>query len=325
MRRREVFALLGGAAAWPAALQAQQITAKIGIIIPRSASAAADNVDALKIGLRQLGYIEGENLVARWRFFDQSYDQVPAVVAQMVQEGINLLVVGGTTPAILAKRTTASKPIIFVGVSDPIGSGLIQSLARPGGNATGLATAHEEAYAQKCLEILKELLPSASDVAVLYNPSNPFNLGFVREVRRAADGLNVRTVALEARNSDELARVFSATSPTPPYSLIVATDPFLAARVQEVVAGVNKQRLAAIFGFKEYVKAGGLLSYGANLPDMYRRVAAYVDQVSKGAAPADLPVELPTKFELVINLKTAQAIGLEIPPTLLARADEVIE
>jgi putative ABC transport system substrate-binding protein len=217
------------------------------------------------------------------------------------------------------------RPIVFVGVSDPIGAGVAQSLARPGGNATGFATAHEEAYARKSLELLKEVLPSASRVAVLYNPANPFNVNFYHQVQHAAIALAVRIDAIDARNIEELDTVITALSAKPPDALLVATDPFLAGRVHEIVTATIQQKLPALFGFREYPQAGGLMSYGANLADMYRRVATYVDRILKGAKPADLPIELPTKFELVINLKTAKALGLNVPTTLLFRADEVIE
>jgi putative tryptophan/tyrosine transport system substrate-binding protein len=243
----------------------------------------------------------------------------------MVRAGVSLLLVRGTTPAIIVNKVTISKPIVFVGVSDPIGAGLARSLARPGGNATGLATAHEEAYAQKSLELMKEALPSASHVAILYNSANPFNVRFLREVQRAAGTLRVKTEAFDARTSEELDRATTAIAIKGLDALLVATDPFLAGRVQEIVTATNEQKLPAMVGFKEYPKAGGLISYGANLPEMYRRVALHVDRILKGAKPSDLPIELPTRFELVINLKTAKALGLDVPPTLIARADEVIE
>ena len=197
--------------------------------------------------------------------------------------------------------------------------------ARPGGNATGFATAHEEAYARKSLEFLKEILPSASRVAVLYNPTNPFNVNFYHQVQHTAIALAVRIDAIDARNIEELDTVITALSAKPPDALLVTTDPFLAGRVHEIVTATIQQKLPALFGFREYPQAGGLMSYGANLADMYRRVATYVDRILKGAKPADLPIQLPTTFELVINLKTAKALGLNVPTTLLVRADEVIE
>jgi len=197
--RREFITLVGGvAAAWPIAGRAQQPATipKVGIIFPRPATAAADNIAALKNGLRDLGYIEGETFLADWYFSEGNYEQIPAVVERMITGGANLLLVGGTTPAIIVRKAT-TKPIVFVGVSDPVGAGLAESLAHPGGNATGLATAHEEAYAQKSLELLKEIIPSARHVAVLYNPANPFNVTFLREVQRAANTLRVELNAFE--------------------------------------------------------------------------------------------------------------------------------
>jgi len=325
--RREFITLVGGvAAAWPIAGRAQQPATipKVGIIFPRPATAAADNIAALKNGLRDLGYIEGETFLTDWFFSEGNYEQIPAVVERMITGGADLLLVGGTTPAMIVRKST-TKPIVFVGVSDPVGAGLAESLARPGGNATGLATAHEEAYAQKSLELLKEIIPSARHVAVLYNPANPFNVTFLREVQRAANTLRVELNAFEARTPQELIGGLGKIGAKGANALIVATDPFLAARVQEIIAATNDQKLPAIFGFREYPRAGGLMSYGANLPDMYRRVAVHVARILKGAKPSELPVELPTKFELIINLKTAKSLGLTVPPTLLARADEVIE
>ena len=326
MRRRDFITLVGGAAAWPLAAYGQQRLAppRIGIIFPRPAAAASDNIAGLKDGLRELGYIEGQTLLTDWYFSDGNYQQIPAIVEQMVAVGVSLFLVGGTTPAMIVRKAT-TKPIVFVGVSDPVGAGLVQSLARPGGITTGLATAHEEAYAQKSLELLKEAVPRAGRVGLLYNRANPFNVRFLAEVQRAASRLNVEIRPFEAATVSELIAVTHSIAGERLDALIVATDPFLAGRVQEIVMATTDYKLPAVFGFKEYPKAGGLMSYGANLPDMYRRVVVHVDRILRGAKPADLPVELPTKFELVINLRTAKAISLDIPPTLLARADDVIE
>ncbi|MBR1287711.1 ABC transporter substrate-binding protein [Bradyrhizobium sp. AUGA SZCCT0177] len=328
MRRRDVIIHLGGAAAaWSLAARAQERPRipKIGIIIPRSALAAIDNVTAFEDGLRQHGYIEGQSIAIVWHYADGNYDLLAAVVDEMLSAGATLLVVGGTTPAAIVNRATSVTPIVFVGVTDPIGAGVAQSLARPGGNATGLATAHEEAYARKSVELLKEALPWASHIALLYNVANPFNVNFLREAERVAPSLRVRIDPFEARTAQELDNAISAISGKRPHAVIVATDPFLAGRVKEIVTATTQHRLPAMFGFREYPLAGGLMSYGANLPDMYRRAAMHVDRILKGAKPADLPIELPTKFETVINLKTAKALGIEMPPSLLVRADEVIE
>jgi putative tryptophan/tyrosine transport system substrate-binding protein len=328
MRRRDFITLGGAAIAWPLAVtRAQEAgrTARIGVIIPRSAPAAARYMAALKDGLQQLGYIEGRTLIIDWHFADGNYDRLPAIADEMVRAGASLLVVAGTTPVMIINRAITVRPIVFVGVSDPIGAGVAQSLARPGGNATGFATAHEEAYARKSLEFLKEVLPSASRVAVLYNPTNPFNVNFYHQVQHTAIALAVRIDAIDAQNIQELDTAIAALSAKPPDGLLVATDPFLAGRVHEIVTATIQQKLPAMFGFREYPEAGGLMSYGANLADMYRRVATYVDRILKGAKPADLPIQLPTTFDLVINLKTAKALGLNVPTTLLVRADEVIE
>jgi putative ABC transport system substrate-binding protein len=328
MRRRDFITLGGAAIAWPLAVTRGQEagrTARIGVIIPRSAPAAARYMAALKDGLQQLGYIEGRTLIIDWHFADGNYDRLPAIADEMVRAGASLLVVAGTTPVMIINRAITVRPIVFVGVSDPIGAGVAQSLARPGDNATGFATMHEEAYARKSLELLKEVLPSASRVALLYNPTNPFNVNFYHQVQHTAIALAVRIDAIDARNIQELDTVMAGLSAKPPDGLLVATDPFLAGRVYEIVTATIQQKLPAMFGFSEYPQAGGLMSYGANLADMYRGVATYVDRILKGAKPADLPIQLPTTFELVINLKTAKALGLNVPTTLLVRADELIE
>jgi putative tryptophan/tyrosine transport system substrate-binding protein len=274
---------------------------------------------------QERGYVEDQNLIAEWHFSTGNYEGLPAIVDQMIRAGAELLLVGGTTPAMIVNKATNARPLVFVDVSDPIGAGLAHSLARPGGNATGLATAHEEAYAGKSLELIKEAVPSASRVLVLHNPANPFNLNFLREVQRAASALSVVIDFLEAATMRQLEDAIYQLAAKRPDALVVATDPFLAGSVNKIVSGTASQKLPAMFGFREYPRAGGLMSYGANLPDMYRRVATHIDRILKGAKLAELPIELPTKFELIINLKTAKTLGLEIPPTLLARADEVIE
>ena len=326
-RRRFLLTSLAGALAAPLGAGAQQ-TGKvphIGVILPGSAGVSVDTVAAIKEGLRSHGLVEGRSITIDWYFADGKYDQLPAATEKLLKDGATLLVVGGTTPAMIVNKTTVSKPIVFAGVSDLVGAGLASSLARPGGNATGLATAHEEAYAAKALELLKEAVPSAVRTGVLHNPGNPFNVRFVSQVDRAAAKLGVKIEAFAARTDQELDAAIAALAARRPDTVVVASDPFLTARVREVVTAIGRLRLPAMFGFKEHVTAGGLMSYGANRPEMFRRAATYVDKILKGAKPADPPIEQPTKFELVINLKTAKALGLTIPPSLLARADQVIE
>jgi putative tryptophan/tyrosine transport system substrate-binding protein len=327
MRRR---AFLYGSVAMlanPRSAQAQQMrkAPRIGVISALSAAAAAPNITALVDGLSDLGYVQGRSIELDVRYLEGRFDGIPSVVDELAKNGANILVVGGTTPAIAVGKATSTLPIIFVSVSDPVGGGLAVSLARPGGNATGVATAHEDAYAGKSLELLKEAVPSAERVTVLYNPANPYNLRVLREVEGAAPKLTVRTEAVQAQTPDQLERALGAIGRSRPHALLVVTDPFLFARRAQIVTAAVEQRLPAIFGFKEHVTAGGLMSYGASNPDMYRAAARYIDKILKGAKPADLPIEQPTKFELVINLKTAKALGLTIPPSLLARADQVIE
>jgi putative tryptophan/tyrosine transport system substrate-binding protein len=326
-RRRFLLTSLAGALAAPLAGDAQQAekAPRVGVINPLSAAAASGTIAALNDGLRQLGYIQGQSIALDYHYLEGNFDLIPSVVDGLVKAGARVLVVGGTTPAIAVAKATTAVPIAFVGVSDPVGAGLAVSLARPGRSATGVATAHEDAYAGKSLELLKEIVPSASRVAVLHNPANPFNVRFMKEVERVAMKLSVRAEPTQAQTPAELESALSAITRSRPDALLVVSDPFLVARRTQVVASAIEHRLPAMFGFKEYVTAGGLMSYGASLPDMYRAAARYVDKILKGAKPADLPIEQPTTFELVINLKTAKALGLTIPPSLLARADQVIE
>src|SRR5262245_18894185 len=298
-------------------------TAKIGFVNIQSASLVAVNITALREGLRQLGYIEGQNIAIEYRFADGRLDRLPDLTADLLRAQVEVLIVGGTTPAQAVKKSTSTVPIIFVGASDPIEAGLVVSFARPGGNATGLSTAHEDGFAGKWVELLREVVPTAVRAGVIHNPSNPSNVRYWRDIQAAAHGLGVRS--LEVRRVVSLDRVLITLAQEHNDGLIVATDPLLFAHRTRIVEAANQQKLAVVYGFREFGERGGLLSYGASLPEMYRRAATYVDKILWGAKPADLPVEQPTKFELVISMKTAKALGLTIPQSLLLRADQIIE
>ncbi len=240
---------------------------------------------------------------------------------------MEVIVAASTDGALAAKKTTTTTPIVFVGVADPVGSGVVSNLARPGGNVTGLSFAFGEGFAGKWLELLKEALPKLSRAAILYNPAQTQRLSthYVKELRVAGDALGVTLQLFEVRDSNEFARAFAVMAREQLGGLIVLPDPLTLRHRASIVELSNKGQLPAMFGFAEYARAGGLMAYGPSVPDLFRRAATYVDRILKGAKPADLPIEQPTKFELVINLKTAKALGLTIPQSLLLRADQVIE
>jgi putative tryptophan/tyrosine transport system substrate-binding protein len=295
-------------------------------VISPGSSAYLANINALRDGLRDLGYAEDRNIVIELRFADGQFERVPQFVTELVAHGVGLLVVSGTTPVVLAKKAApASVPIVFTGVSDPIEAGVIVSFARPGGNATGTTTSHEDGFAGKWLELIKETLPGVSHVAVLHNPGNPSNLRYWRDIQFAGLKLRVTLQPFEARTAEGVENALAGIGREQTGAVIVVTDPLFFTQRSKIVDAVRVQRIPSMFGFREFVDLGGLMSYGASLPAMWRRTATYVDRILKGAKPGDLPVEQPTKFDLVINLKTAKALRLAIPQSMLLRADEVIQ
>ena len=324
IRRRDFVALLGGAAvAGPLAARAQQAAMPvIGFLGTASASAWSRWVPAFTQRLRELGWIEGHTLAIEYRWAEGREERYPETLAEFVRLKVDVLVMGGAAlPA--AKRATSIIPIVFTLAGDPVRSGAVASLARPGGNVTGLSSQAPD-LAGKRLQLLREVIPSLHRFAILANMDYPSAVLEVDEIHAAARtlGLEARTVAI--RNTHEIPFVFETlTSRTD--ALYVPADPLVNSnriRINTLALGA---RLPTMFGIREYVEAGGLISYGPNIPDLFRRAAEYVDKILRGAKPADLPVEQPTKFDLVVNLTTAKALGLEVPPTLLARADEVIE
>jgi putative tryptophan/tyrosine transport system substrate-binding protein len=328
MKRREFITLLGGvAAAWPLAARAQQAGVKVyrvGIMETISPVANAANFDALRRGMRELGYLEGQNLFFEYRSADGRNERFPDLVAELVRLKVDLIVTR-STPAVLAvKAATATIPVVMAATANPVGDGIVASLARPGGNITGLSSFHSE-LATKRLELLKEMFPRIALVATLSDPSNPVTRGQEEDVRRAARSLGIATQFLAARNREELGPAFAMAAREKVEALIVQNGAPTQANLQLTVDLAAKHRVPAIYASKEFVDAGGLMTYGVSYPDLYRRAAAYADKILKGANPAHLPIEQPAKFELVFNLKTATAFGLEVPATLLARADEVIE
>ncbi len=317
---------VGGLLAAPLAAQAQQAgkVPRIGYLA-NNLAANPHLREAFLQGLRDLGYVEGRNVVIEYRSAEEKVERLPALAAELVSLKLNVIVVVGPQPTAAVKAATTTIPVVFVIVADPVGLGLVSSLAHPGGNVTGLSTVVPEGFWGKQLELLKEAVPGAARMAVLVNPANAMNRLALPQTVAAAEKLKVKLQILEARTPGELDSAFEAATRARADAIHVYGDTltFLhRARVAELAA---KARLPAMYLFKDNVAAGGLMAYGPNFADLGRRAATYVDRILKGAKPGDLPIEQPNKFELVINLKTAKALGLTIPPSLLLRADEVIE
>jgi putative ABC transport system substrate-binding protein len=293
------------------------------VIWEASATTASAGKTAFRQGLRELGYTEGQNILVEDRHADGRLDQVPKLAAELIALGVDVLVVGGTIAARSTRAATSTIPIVFTLAGDPVGSGLVASLAQPGGNATGLSNLTSE-LSGKQLEILKAARPQVSRIGVLYNPVNPANRVALEEARASARTLALQLQVLEIRQPNELAHAFSLLKTRGVDALLVLSDPAFAP-----ISGVAKltiqSRLPAISASRGFAEAGGLFSYGPSFLENFRRAASYVDKILKGARPADLPVQQPTKFEFVINLKTAKALGLTMPQSLLQRADEVMQ
>jgi putative ABC transport system substrate-binding protein len=269
------------------------------------------------------GYVDGQNIVIEYRWAQGKYDRLPDLAADLVRLKVDLIVAETTPEALAAQRATSTIPIVFTGTGDPIRTGLVASLARPGGNITGLSAIAPQ-LTGKQLELLKEVVPNLARVAMLKNPDNPAHAFAVREAEVAARELQVQLQIVEARNVNDFDRVFFAINREHADALVVRGDWFLVLHKTRIVELATKSRLPTMSGVREYVEAGGLMAYGPNAGDLFYRAATYVDKILKGAKPADLPIEQPTKFELVINLRTAKALGLTIPRSVLLRADEVI-
>jgi putative ABC transport system substrate-binding protein len=274
-------------------------------------------------GLRDAGYAEGRDVVIEWRSASGDYDQVPRLVADLVQRKVDVIVVSSTVAAQAVKRATSTIPIVMANVADPVGSGLVASLARPGGNVTGLSSMTIELSAKR-LQLLKETIPRLTRVAVLWNPDTPPHAKVIENLKAAAPSLSIELSFVSVKTPEEFDAAFSAVSRARAQALYLLEDPLFYVHRMTLAKLVSKARLPAIYGQREFVDAGGLMSYATNVGDLYRRSAAYVDKILKGAKPADLPIEQPTKFEFVVNLKTAKALGITIPESILLRTDEVI-
>jgi putative ABC transport system substrate-binding protein len=326
MRRRELITLLGGAATmWPLVTFAQPAVPIIGFLSSRSPADSTTLVAAFRKGLGEAGYSEGGNVAVEYRWADGQYDRLPALVADLVQRGVALLVTtGGEPSALAAKAATSTIPIVFTTGGDPVKIGLVESLNRPGGNATGvslLTTAPES----KRLGLLHELVPGAKVVGVLIDPNYQEAEAQARELRDAAGKIGQGIYIAYAKSEAELEQAFETLVRERADALLVSADPFFDTRRDRIIGFAAEHRMPAVYQFRQYAAAGGLMSYGVSLPDGYRQVGNYAGQILKGAKPADLPIVQSIKFEFVINLKTAKTLGLEVPAMLLARADEVIE
>ena len=308
----------------PLAAEAQQAgkTPRVGYLGTRTLADFA--VEAFRQALHELGWVEGQNIVVEWRFAEGKLERLPELAAELVRLKPDVIVAQATPGATAAKNATQTIPIVMVPVTDPVALGLVTSLARPGGNITGVS-ANSVEIVGKQLALLKETLPKVRRVAILLNPANPTTRDVLKEANAAARSLGVQLQPVEARDADQLDAAFAAMVRERAEGVLVMQDTAFVLYRQRFADLAAKSRLPAAYGWKEHVEAGGLMSYGASLRDLFRRGATFVDRILKGAKPGDLPVEQPTKFELIINLKTAKALGLTIPRSLLSRADHIIE
>jgi putative ABC transport system substrate-binding protein len=322
MKRREFIAATAALLVSPRVLRAQGTPRRIGCF--GILENAPIFLDAWRSGMRERGWIEGKNLLVEYRY-TQPTDRYPALAAELMALSPDLVVAAGPQAALAMKSATATIPIVFVAVADPVGLGLVQSLARPGGNITGFATFVPGDWNSKQVEILRELVPGASKIALLVNPGNPIHmLILAEEIPRTARNLGVALPVVEATTAEELDTAFASAAAQRADAIMVFGDLLTNFHAPRVVALAAKHHLPAIYLFRQFAN-GGLIVYGPDLADLFHRAGGYVDKILKGAKPSDLPVEQPTKFELVINMKTAKALGLTVPPSLLVRADEVIE
>ena len=297
---------------------------RIGVLETISPALNAANFNAFRQGLRELGYVEGQNVVIEYRSADGRQERFPDLATELVRLKVDLIVTRGAPASLAAKNATGSIPVVISATADPVGSGIVASLARPGGNVTGLSAYNVELYAKR-VELLRELVPSLARIAGLFNMSNPVVPSQWKEVERGARSLGVQVQLLDVRNPEDLGRAFDAATRQRADALVVAVDALTQSNRQLIVDLAAKHRLPAIYGSDEFVYAGGLITYTVSFSHLYYRAATYVDKILKGAKPGDLPVEQPTKFELVINMKTAKALGVTIPQSILVRADRVIE
>ena len=327
MRRREFITLLGGAAVWPLVARAQQPAMPvIGFLYPTSSDSETDRLRAFRQGLKETGYVEGENVAIEYRWANDQIDRLTAMAADLVERGVTVIAATGGRPVVLAaKAATATIPVVFLIGEDPVKLGLVTSLARPGGNLTGINFFAVE-LAAKRLELLRELVPGISRVAVLVSPANDANTeATLKDVEAAARTMALQIQVINANNSREIDAAFAAFGRERPDALFVGSGPLFTGRRAQLALLAARYGVPAVYAARQIAEAGGLMSYGASLTDAVRQVGVYTGRILNGTKPADMPVVQSSKFELVINAQTARMLGLTVPPTLLARADEVIE
>jgi putative ABC transport system substrate-binding protein len=327
MRRRDFIIVLAGAmAAWPLAARAQQKAMPVIGVLSATSSGTSSGplMGAFRQGLREAGYVEGQNVAIEYRWAEGNYDRLPALAADLVGRKVDLIMANSPPSALAAKSATSTIPIVFRSGADPVADGLVASLARPGGNLTGVSFVADELTAKR-LELLSELVPRARVIALLMNPNNATAERVIRGVQEAARTKGLQLHVLKARSESEIDSAFASLVQLHVEALVVGGDPFLSSRREQLVMLASRRAVPSIYAWREFAASGGLISYGPSLISAFRLVGAYAGKILKGAKPADLPVQQSTTFELVINLKTAKALGLTVPQSMRMRADEVIE
>jgi putative ABC transport system substrate-binding protein len=324
MRRRDVIIGFGAVATWPLAARAQQAQRRIGFLGNSTAALEANLIGPFRDGLKELGYEDGRTIHVEYRWAEGKYERFPALIAELLAAKVEVLVTAGTPASMAVKKATSTVPLVMIAVGDPVGTGLVPSLARPGGNITGLSSIAPDLEGKR-LELLREVVPQLSSVAFFLNPANAFHTVSMRQALAAAQALHIRLLPQEVRKSEDLDAAFATIVKEKPDALLILADRVFLHDRQRMMDFATRQKLPSVNAYRELVEAGGLMSYGPSYEDMHRRAAIYVDKILKGAKPGDLAIEQPAKFNLLLNLKAAKALGLAVPPSLLARADEVIE
>jgi putative tryptophan/tyrosine transport system substrate-binding protein len=324
MRRREFFALLGGATVWPFTAGAQRKIPRVGFMGNSTETLEANLVGSFRDGLRELGYEEGRNIAIKYVWADGKYERFPALVAELVAAKVDVIVTAGTPAALAVKEATTTVPLVMVAVGDPVGTGLVKNLARPEGNLTGLSSVAPDLEGKR-LQLLHNVVPGLSLVALFFNSLNPFHAVSMRQAQAVAPTLNITLQPHDIRTAEDLDRAFATIRKARPGALFILADRVFLHNRRRLMDFAEEQRLPSVNAYEELVEAGGLMSYGPSYEDMHKRAAIYVDKILKGAKPGNLPIEQPTKFTFIINLKTAKALGLTVPPLVLGLADRLIE